>query len=187
VIKTIDDFQWSLAQKRFNRPKSRTCSFGLIATQNQNIVPDRQRRPRAKEELVGIRSWATPPGLKWTFGASSQSAVDIINTLAAHGSAAASKREFHRYLKPGRVIVDELGYLRSTRQRRTCCSQISANATKRCNRWWITTKPSLNKTLVADLQKRTALTSAILDRVSTTPDTVIIEGRSYRTRTRLDE
>jgi DNA replication protein DnaC len=38
-------------------------------------------------------------------------AVDIINTLAAAQSAGRLKREFHRYLKPAVLIVDELGYL----------------------------------------------------------------------------
>jgi DNA replication protein DnaC len=38
-------------------------------------------------------------------------AVDIINTLAAAQSAGRLKREFHRYLKPAVLIVNELGYL----------------------------------------------------------------------------
>ena len=38
-------------------------------------------------------------------------AVDIINTLAAAQSAGQLKREFHRYLKPAVLIIDELGYL----------------------------------------------------------------------------
>jgi DNA replication protein DnaC len=35
--------------------------------------------------------------------------VDIINTLAAAQSAGQLKREFHRYLKPAVLVVDELG------------------------------------------------------------------------------
>ena len=38
-------------------------------------------------------------------------AVDIINTLAAAQAVGQLKREFHRYLEPAIVIVDELGYL----------------------------------------------------------------------------
>jgi len=38
-------------------------------------------------------------------------AVDIINTLAAAQSAGRLQRATSRYLKPRRLIVDELGYL----------------------------------------------------------------------------
>ena len=38
-------------------------------------------------------------------------AVDIINTLAAAQSAGQLKREFHRYLKPAVLVVDEIAQL----------------------------------------------------------------------------
>jgi len=38
-------------------------------------------------------------------------AVDIINALAAAQAAGQLKRELNRYLKPGILIADELGYL----------------------------------------------------------------------------
>jgi DNA replication protein DnaC len=135
-------------------------------------------------------------------------AVDIINTLAAaperrllvaiskHRSAGRLKREFHRYLKPALLIIDELGYLPIDKHGADLLFQIIS-----LRRWFCRSKPDKRFDQRAPMVITTnrvykhwsqifnndsTLTSAILDRVLHHADTVIIEGKSFRMKDEID-
>ena len=106
VIKTLDDFQWSWP-KKINRPQIQNLfRLAFIATQT-NVVLIGNVGVGKTHLSIALGHAACLNGHSVLF----TTAVDIINTLAAAQSAGRLKREFHRYLKPAVLIVDELGYL----------------------------------------------------------------------------
>jgi DNA replication protein DnaC len=112
-------------------------------------------------------------------------AVDIINTLAAAQSAGRLKPEFHRYLKPAVLIVDELGYLPIDKHGADLLFQIISQRYERAP--MVITTNRAYKHWSQIFNNDSTLTSAILDRVLHHADTVIIEGKSYRTKDEIDE
>jgi DNA replication protein DnaC len=112
-------------------------------------------------------------------------AVDIINTLAAAQSAGRLKREFHRYLKPAVLIVDELGYLPIDKHGADLLFQIISQRYERAP--MVITTNRAYKHWSQIFNNDSTLTSAILDRVLHHADTVIIEGKSYRSKDEIDE
>jgi hypothetical protein len=110
-------------------------------------------------------------------------AVDIINTLAAAQSAGRLKREFKRYLKPTLLIVDELGYLPIDKHGADLLFQLVSQryerapvviTTNRAYKYWA---PIFNND--------STLTSAILDRLLHHVDTVVIEAKASAPTMRL--
>src|ERR1700737_1298352 len=105
VLKTLDTFQWSWP-KKINRPQIQNLfRLAFIATQT-NIVLIGNVGLRKTHLSIALGHTACLNGHAVLF----TTPVDIINTLAAAQSAGRLKREFHRYLKPAGLIVDELGY-----------------------------------------------------------------------------
>src|SRR6266571_4251717 len=112
-------------------------------------------------------------------------AVDIINTLAAAQSTGRLKREFHRYLKPAVLIVDELGYLPIDKHGADLLFQIISQRYERAP--MVITTNRAYKHWSQIFNNDSTLTSAILDRVLHHADTVIIEGKSFRMKDEIEE
>lgn len=112
-------------------------------------------------------------------------AVDIINTLAAAQSAGQLKREFHRYLKPAVLIVDELGYLPIDKHGADLLFQIISQRYERAP--MVITTNRAYKHWSQIFNNDSTLTSAILDRVLHHADTIIIEGKSFRMKDEIEE
>ena len=109
-------------------------------------------------------------------------AVDIINILAAAQSAGRLKRELHRYRKPAVLIVDDLGYLPIDKHGADLLFQIISQRYERAP--MVITSNRAYKHWSQIFNNDSRLTSAILDRVLHHAETVIIEGTSFRIRTR---
>ena len=113
------------------------------------------------------------------------SAIDIVNTLAtarAHNNLPAAIK---RYTRPKLLVVDELGYLPLDKVGaellyQVFCARYEAASTiittNRAYRDWA-------KTFANDA----TITSAVLDRITHHCETVVIEGRSYRMKDRIEE
>ena len=112
-------------------------------------------------------------------------AVDIINTLAAAQSAGRLKREIGRYLKPGLLLIDELGYLPIDKHGADLLFQIISQRYERAPT--VITSNRAYKHWSQIFNNDSTLTSAILDRVLHHADTVIIEGPSFRMKDEIQE
>lgn len=111
-------------------------------------------------------------------------AAEIINTLASAMVAGQLGRALKAYTAPEVLVVDELGYLPVDRAGADLLFQL-LSARYEQGSTIITTNRAFNqwgKTFADD----TVLTSAVLDRVLHHCEPVILEGRSYRLKGRLE-
>ena len=179
VLKTLDDFQWSWP-KKINRPQIQNLfRMAFVATQT-NIVLIGNVGLGKTHLAIALGHTACQNGHSVLF----TTAVDIINTLAAAQSAGRLKREFHRYLKPALLIIDELGYLPIDKFGADLLFQIISQRYERAP--MVITTNRVYKHWSQIFNNDSTLTSAILDRVLHHADTVIIEGKSFRMKDEID-
>jgi DNA replication protein DnaC len=106
VLKSVDDFQWNWPKKINRLQIQNLFRLAFIATQTNVVLIGNVGLGKTHLSIaLGHAACLNGHSVLFT------TAVDIINTLAAAQSAGRLKREFHRYLKPAVLIVDELGYL----------------------------------------------------------------------------
>ena len=113
------------------------------------------------------------------------SAVDIINTLAEARAENRLRRAIRRYVAPAVLAIDELGYLPVDRVGAELLFQVLGERYEKGSTI-ITTNRSYKdwgKTFANDA----TLASAVLDRVIHHCETVIIEGKSYRLKDRVNQ
>lgn len=113
------------------------------------------------------------------------SAVDIINVLAEARAENRVRKAIRRYITPTVLAIDELGYLPVDRVGAELLFQVLGEryengstiiTTNRAYKQW-------DKTFANDA----TLASAVLDRVIHHCETVIIKGKSYRLKDRVNE
>lgn len=112
------------------------------------------------------------------------SAIDVINTLAAAKSAGRLKPELKKYTKPALLILDELGYLPIDKAGADLLFQVISLRYEQGA--IIITSNRAFKEWPKIFNNDSTLTAAILDRLLHHADTVIIEGKSFRMKERLD-
>ena len=111
-------------------------------------------------------------------------AVDIINTLAAAQVNGGLKREMAKYLKPRILIIDELGYLPIDKFGADSLFQIISHRYERGST--VVTTNRAYKHWPEVFNNDSTLTSALLDRLLHHAETVIIEGKSFRTKDQVE-
>jgi DNA replication protein DnaC len=112
-------------------------------------------------------------------------AATIINDLADARKQSTFSKALRRYLRPGLLIIDELGYLPIDKLGAELLFQVLSGRYEK-NSTVITTNriyKEWNKTFAND----NAMTAAVLDRVVHHCETVIIEGQSYRLKDRVNQ
>lgn len=113
------------------------------------------------------------------------SAVDIVNHLTearAHNNLAAGIR---RYARPKLMVIDELGYLPLDKVGAELLFQVICARYETAST--IITTNRAYKDWAKTFANDATITSAVLDRVTHHCETVIIEGRSYRMKDRIDD
>jgi DNA replication protein DnaC len=179
VLKTLEDFRWSWP-KKINRPQIQNLfRLAFVATKT-NVVFIGNVGLGKTHIALALGHAACVHGHSVLF----TTAIDMINTLAAAQSVGRLKREFKRYLKPGLLIIDELGYLPIDKHGADLLFQIISLRYERAP--MVITTNRAYKNWVQMFNNDSALTSAILDRVLHHVDTVIIEGKSFRTNDEID-
>jgi DNA replication protein DnaC len=108
----------------------------------------------------------------------------VINTLTAAKSTGRLKQEIKKYAKPALLIMDELGYLPIDKSGADLLFQV------------ISTRYEQGSTLITSnrafkdwpkiFNNDSTLTAALLDRLLHHAETVVIEGKSYRMKGKLD-
>ena len=179
VIKTMDDFEWSWP-KKINRAQIQNLFRLAFMTSNSNVVFISTVGLGKTHISLALGRAACIGGHSVLF----TTAIDIINTLSAAQSAGRLKRDMTRYLKPGLLIVDELGYLPIDKHGADLLFQIISGRYERAPMLITTNRAYKHWSQI--FNNDSTLTSAILDRVLHHVDTVIIEGKSYRTKHEVD-
>jgi len=180
VLKTLEDFQWSWP-KKINRPQIQNLFRLAFIESNTNVVFISTVGLGKTHISIALGHAACVGGHSVLF----TTAVDIINTLAAAQSAGRLKHEFRRYLKPSVLIIDELGYLPIDKHGADLLFQIISQRYERAPILFTTNRAYKHWSQI--FNNDSTLTSAILDRVLHHVDTVIIEGKSFRTKEGIEE
>lgn len=111
-------------------------------------------------------------------------AIDIINGLSAAQNAGRLAKEVRQYIRPELLIIDELGYLPIDQRGADLLFQIISQRYERGS--IVLTTNKAYKHWPSMFNNDSTLTSAILDRVLHHAETIIIEGKSYRMKDRID-
>src|SRR5215468_10423015 len=178
VLKTLDDFEWSWP-KKINRPQIQNLFRLAFITDKTNVVFISTVGLGKTHISLALGHAACVNGYSVLF----TTAIDIINTLAAAQAVGRLKHEFRRYLNPALLIIDELGFLPIDKHGADLLFQIISQRYERAPMVITTNRPYKHWSQI--FNNDSTLTSAILDRVLHHVDTVVIEGKSYRTKAEI--
>jgi DNA replication protein DnaC len=179
VLKTLEqfDFTWpakinrqavhNLFRLNFVREKANAILVGGVGLGKSHLA-------------VALGHAACEAGLRVRF----TTAVDMINALSAAHNAGRLARELNKYTRPHLLVLDELGCLVIDKRGSDLLFQVFSEryergaivlTTNKAYRQW----PSM-------FNNDSSLTSALLDRVLHHSETVVIEGKSYRMKDRIE-
>jgi len=111
-------------------------------------------------------------------------AIQIVNNLSAAQKAGRLAQEFKQYTRPELLIIDELGYLPIDKHGADLLFQIISQRYE-CGSIVLTTN-KVYKHWPSIFQNDSTQTSAILDRVLHHAETIVLEGKSYRMKDRIE-
>ena len=179
VIKTIDDFQWSwpktinrlqiqhLFRMAFIREKANVIFLGGVGLGKTHLAT-----------ALGHAACLKGHRVLYT------TAIDAINTLNAAQTAGRLKPELNRLLKPDLLILDELGYLPIDKSGADLLFQIFSHRYEQGS--IVITSNRAYQDWAKIFNDDATLTSAILDRLLHHAETILIEGKSYRMKGRIE-
>ena len=108
----------------------------------------------------------------------------MINTLTTSKSTGRLKQEIKKYAKPALLIVDELGYLPIDKSGADLLFQVISIRYEQGST--LITSNRAFKDWPKIFNNDSTLTAALLDRLLHHAETVVIEGKSYRMKGKLD-
>ena len=111
-------------------------------------------------------------------------AIDVINTLSAAQARGMLKQELKKYTKPDLLVLDELGYLPIDKAGADLLFQIISLRYEQGA--MIITSNRAFKNWPEIFNNDSTLTSAVLDRLLHHAETVLIEGKSYRMKDKIE-
>lgn len=179
VIKTLDQFRWDWPTRMnqlqvqnhfrldFIRDKANLIFLGSVGLGKTHLA-------------VGLGYEACLKGYSVLFA----TAIDLINTLAAAKSAGRLKQELKKYTKPALLIMDEIGYLPIDKAGADLLFQVISLRYEQGA--IIMTSNLAFKEWPKIFNNDSTLTAAILDRLLHHADTIVIEGKSFRMKGRLN-
>ncbi len=179
VIKTLDAFNWSWP-KKINRLQVKNL-FRLGFIEDKSNVIFLGGVGLGKTHLASALGYAAClKGHSVLFA----TAVDVINTLAAAQAAGRMKQELKKYTRPSLLILDELGFLPIDKAGADLLFQfISLRYEQGAV---VITSNRAYKDWPEIFNNDSTLTSAILDRLLHHAETVLIEGKSYRMKDKIE-
>lgn len=111
-------------------------------------------------------------------------AIDIINTLSAADRTGRLAAELNKYTRPDMLVIDELGYLPIDAHGANLLFQVISGRYERGA--IVLTTNKVFKHWATIFNNDNTLTSALLDRLVHHGETIIIEGKSYRMKDRIE-
>ncbi len=179
VIKTLDQFRWTWP-KNINRLQVQNL-FRLPFLKDTGNVILLGGVGLGKTHLATALGYtACLRGYKVLFA----TAIEVINSLCAAQNAGRLQTELKKYIRPSLLILDELGYLPIDKTGADLLFQIISHRYERGS--MIITSNRAFKQWPEIFNNDSTLTSAILDRLLHHAETVVIEGKSYRMKDRID-
>ena len=179
VIKTLDQFRWDWPTRinqlqvqnhfrlDFIRDKANLIFLGGVGLGKTHLA-------------TAIAYTACLKGYSVLFA----TAIDVINTLSAAKSTGRLKQELKKYTKSALLVMDELGYLPIDKAGADLLFQVISLRYEQGA--IIMTSNRAFKEWPKIFNNDSTLTSAILDRLLHHAETVIIEGKSFRMKGRLE-
>ena len=179
VLKTLDQFRWDWPKKIDRLAVQHLFRLGFIKEKGNVIFLG----------TVGLGKTHLATALGYAACLEGHSvlfanAINVINELSAAQQQGGLKRQFKKYLAPTVLILDEVGYLPIDQHGADLLFQTISQRYERGS--IILTTNKVYKNWPSIFNNDSTLTSAILDRVLHHADTVVIEGRSYRTKDRIE-
>ena len=179
VMKTLDQFRWDWPTKINRLQVQNHFSLGFVRDKANLIYLSG----------VGLGKTHLATALGYTaclqgYSVLFASAIDVINTLAAAKSAGRLKLELKKYTKPALLILDELGYLPIDKAGADLLFQVISLRYEQ-GAIMITSNRAF-KDWPKIFNNDSTLTSAILDRLLHHAETVVIEGKSFRMKGKLE-
>jgi len=179
VLKTLDqfDFTWpakinrlavqNLFRLTFIREKANSILVGGVGLGKSHLA-------------IALGYAACEAGFRVRF----TTAIDIVNTLSAADKAGRLVQEMKKYTRPDLLVCDELGYLPIDKRGADLLFQIISQRYERGS--IVLTTNKVFKHWPSIFNNDSTLASAILDRILHHAETVVIEGRSYRMKDRIE-
>jgi len=179
VLKTLDqfDFTWpakinrlavqNLFRLKFIEDKANSILVGGVGLGKSHLA-------------IALGYAACEAGFRVRF----TTAIDIVNTLSAAEKAGRFVQELKKYTRPDLLVCDELGYLPIDKRGADLLFQIISQRYERGA--IVLTTNKVFKHWPSIFNNDSTLTSAILDRLLHHAETVVIEGKSYRMKDRIE-
>ena len=179
VIKTLDQFNWTWPKKINRLQVQNLCRLQFVRdTSNVIFLGGVGLGKTHLASALGYSACLKGYTVLFT------TAVDVINTLAAAQAAGRMKQELKKYTRPAVLIVDELGFLPIDKAGADLLFQV-ISLRYECGALVITSNKAY-KDWPEIFNNDSTLTSAILDRLLHHAETVLIEGKSYRMKDRIE-
>lgn len=180
IIKTLDQFDWNWP-KKINRPQVQHL-FSLGFLKDKTNVTLVGGVGLGKSHLaIALGHAACLQGHSVLF----TTAVEAINSLTAAQAQSRLKAELKKFLAPSILVCDELGYLPIDKNGADLLFQIISGRYEKGST--IITTNQIYKHWARIFNNDATITSAVLDRLLHHAETVIVEGKSYRTKDRIEE
>jgi len=179
VLKTLDQFDWNWPTK-INRALVQNLFHLDFVAKRANVVFISGTGLGKSHLMTALGHAACLHGHSVLF----TGAIDIINSLTAAHATGRLKHTLHNYIKPQVLCIDELGYLPIDKFGADCLFQIISHRYERGAT--LVTTNRIYKHWASIFDKDAVLTSALLDRLLHHAETVIIEGKSYRSKDQIE-
>ncbi len=179
VLKSLDQFQWNWPEKINRMQVQHLFHLDFIAEKANAIL--------LGGVGLGKTHLATAIGYQACLRGHSvlfSTAVDVINTLSAAQVSGQLKTGLKKYLHPNLLILDELGYLPIDKHGADLLFQVISSRYEKGS--IIITSNRAYKKWPEIFNNDATLTSAILDRLLHHANTIVIEGKSYRMKDRIE-
>ena len=179
VLKTLDQFDFTWPSK-INRPAVQNLFRLTFLREQANAILVGGVGLGKSHLAIALGYAACEAGFRVRFA----TAIDIVNTLSAADKAGRLVQEMKKYTRPDLLVCDELGYLPIDKRGADLLFQIISQRYER-GAIVLTTNKAF-KHWPSIFNNDSTLTSAILDRLLHHAETIVLEGKSYRMKDRIE-
>lgn len=179
VIKTLEQFRWTWP-KTINRLQVQNLFHLEFVKKKSNIIFLGGVGLGKTHLATALGYAACIKGYSVLFA----TAIDVINTLTLAQNAGRLKQELKKYTNPALLVLDELGYLPIDKVGADLLFQVISLRYEQGS--LIITSNRAFKDWPDIFNNDSTLTSAILDRLLHHAETLLIEGKSYRMKDKIE-